>query len=1025
MSDTSFDSKSDNEECAYQGASIPNALGATPERVASLRPSGTRRAGIAALLLVAAFVVWAGWRLVPHRVPSVPDAKASGPAAAANSSTRNDAIRNVLLISIDTCRSDRLSCYGYKRTTTPNIDAVARDGALFKMALTPVPLTTPAHSSMFTGTYPPTHGVHLNTYDHLAPLSPDGKTGNVTLATILRQAGYQTAAFVAAFPLDSRFGLNQGFDTYDGSFSTESTEGERGIFSHRDGEQVNRPALSWLEKHAKQPFFMFLHYYDTHHPYKPHAPCTLLYADDPYAGEIAYVDICIGQVLDRLRGLGLYDNTLLIITGDHGEALGEHGEKTHSYFIYQGTLHVPLVIRAPGCSKGIHFAGNVSLVDIVPTVLDSLGLNAPARVEGVSLRKVLEGTGLPSPFGSGAGGEGVLQPSSPQPVYAESLFPATFGCSPLHGIVEGPWKYILAPRQELYDLAHDPGETTNLAAQQPQVAGRLRAQLVEMLKNSDMAAPGRSKQPVDPEAVKRLESLGYVGGGVAPPLSALDTTREDPKEFLPIFSRFMHGRDLFYHGHHNPEARKELMDIAALRPAIIEPHKLLAEIDMEEHQPAEAAEQCSKLLGILGESKGPGKQLPGATEELADAHSKLGLALQEMGKTPEAIGHFEEALRIKPDFVEPHLALGLALRQTGKLPEAIAQVEQALRIDPNAAKGHLNLGVSLQQAGRLTEAIGHFDQSLRIKPDFAEPHLALALTLRQMGKLPEAISEFEQFLRMKPDNAEAHVGLSLTLQQAGKLPEAIAQCEEAQRIEPNNAQWLVSLGLVLQQAGKLPEAIAQYEKALRIKPELASSGPRLDSVLATLRRAMTAIEGYQDRLRTKPDDAEAHNNLANLLRQVGCVPEAIAHYRQALRSKPEDPAIHYNMAVALGMDGNLAEAAAHYAEALKLKPDLVDALNNLAWIRATSGDAGLRDGGEAVRLAERACQLGGSRQSGLLDTLAAAYAEAGRFAKAVAAAQEAIALARSANKPVLADRIQTRLDRYRAGQTYRETPTKR
>ena len=346
----------------------------------------------------------------------------------------------------------------------------------------------------------------------------------------------RTAAFVGAFPLDARFGLNQGFDTYDGRFSEEGKK--RGFFGRRTGEEVNRPALAWLEDHARQPFFLFLHYYDAHHPYTPHPPHTSAYADDPYAGEIAYIDNCIGRVLDRLRALGVYDNTLVIITGDHGEGLGEHGEDTHGFFIYQSTLHVPLVIRAPRCGKGIQVEGNVSLVDIVPTVLDLLGLKTPARVEGVSLRAALEGGPVPD---------------RRQAIYAESLEAATFGCSPLHGILEGPWKYILAPRPELYDLAQDPGERTNLAGKQPQVAQRLRGRLEAMLKELEAAAPRRGPSTVDPEAVKRLESLGYVSGGGPLPASALDATREDPKDFLPTYQRLrlLHARAKFSDAHRN------------------------------------------------------------------------------------------------------------------------------------------------------------------------------------------------------------------------------------------------------------------------------------------------------------------------------------------------------------------------------------------------------------------------------------------------------------------------------------------
>lgn len=245
-------------------------------------------------------------------------------------------VRNVVVISIDTCRADYLSCYGFKRRTTPNIDALAREGVLFKSALSPVSMTLPAHSSMMTGTYPPTHGVHLNNGERL-------DDSNITLAEILKAAGYHTAAFISGFTLDSRFGMNQGFDTYECNFSKKV----EGHLSERTGEEVNQSALPWLGEHSTTPFFLFLHYFDAHAPYEPRLPYSVDYADDLYSGEIAYVDFCIGQVVDRLRALGLYDNTLLIITSDHGESLGDHGEETHTYFAYNSTLHVPLVVHMP------------------------------------------------------------------------------------------------------------------------------------------------------------------------------------------------------------------------------------------------------------------------------------------------------------------------------------------------------------------------------------------------------------------------------------------------------------------------------------------------------------------------------------------------------------------------------------------------------------------------------------------------------------------------------------------------------
>ncbi|MBN2475881.1 MAG: sulfatase-like hydrolase/transferase, partial [Pirellulales bacterium] len=612
----------------------------------SRRFSAGWRAGLVALLTVAVVAAWAGWHLLCRHGSSEAGEQGNRAAEAAGPPAHNDAGPNVLLVSIDTCRADHLSCYGYKRPTTPNVDAVAHDGAMFKTAISPVPLTTPAHSSMLTGVYPPTHGVRLNTYDRLAD-------SNVTLAEILREAGYQTAAFVGAFPLDSRFGLNQGFDTFDGRFAEDEN---KVIFSHRAGEKVNRPALAWLDDHATRPFFLFLHYFDPHLPYEPHPPHTSPYADDPYAGEIAYVDHCIGRVLDRLRVLGAYDNTLVIITADHGESLGEHGEADHGFFVYQCTLHVPLVIRMPHYRKGVQVEGNVSLVDIVPTVLDLLGLKAHGKVEGMSLRAALEGG--PVPDGQRA-------------IYGESLYAGTFGCSPLHSIIEGPWKYILAPRAELYDLTEDPGERANVVGKQPHVAQRLRGRLEAMLEKLETAALQRGPSTVDPETVERLESLGYLSGGVSLATSAVDITREDPKDFLPTYMRLCRTKGRLFYAHSNEECEKALLEIVASRPELILPRELLARIAMDEGRPADAVEHCAKIVALLGEAKDPSQQRFGAKGELAKAHFNLGVSLSRTGELPKAIAHYRKALEITPDDTQAHINLGVALGRRGQVDEAI------------------------------------------------------------------------------------------------------------------------------------------------------------------------------------------------------------------------------------------------------------------------------------------------------------------------------------------------------------------
>ena len=333
-----------------------------------------------------------------------------------------------------------------------------------------------------------------------------------------------------------------------------------------------------------------------------------------------------------------------------------------------------------------------------------------------------------------------------------------------------------------------------------------------MLKELETAAPQHGPSTVDPGVVERLESLGYVSGGAALPASALDTTGEDPKDFLPIYQRCDHARAQFYQRHHNEEATRELLEIIASRPALIWPHDLLAEIAMDEQRPANAVQQYAKVVAMLGALKDSSKRSFAVRQDLARAHFGLGLALQQAGSLPEAIGHYEQAVRIVPDFADAHSNLGVVLDKMGRFPEAIAHYEQALRIVPDFAVSHLNLGTVLQKTGRIPEAIAHYEQALRIVPDFTHAH--------------------------------------------------------------------------------------------------------------------------------------------------------------------------YNLAVALAQEGNLAQAATHYAEAIRLQPDLLEALSNLAWIRATSEDSGLRNGPEAVRLAERACRLASRQVPGALDTLAAAYAEAGRFSEA-------------------------------------------
>ncbi len=427
-----------------------------------------KRRTFARLLVLAAVAVVAAWWL--FRRPPV------------------HSIRHVVLVSIDTCRADHLSCYGYGEPTTPHIDAVARDGVRFKNTIAPVPMTLASHSTMLTGTNPPHHGVHDNFDFRLGP-------SNRTLAEILKEQGFTTAAFVSTFVLDAQFGLDQGFDTYDDEVDA-SAAGAHG--DERKAQDTTKAALAWLDQHTRDPFFLFLHYYDPHLDYEPPEPFRSKFAE-PYAGEIAYADHALGQVMDRLKALGLYESTLIVITSDHGEMLGEHGERTHTYYIYQSAVRVPLIFKLPA---GVEMRGPdvkpqlVGTVDIVPTVCGLLGIEAPQPVAGEDLTDVL--------LGRSAG-------SGQRRLYSESFTPLRYGANSLLGLVGERWKLIETTRPELYDLRADPGESKNVAVERPDQLRELQGRLGQLLHDQVRDDPDSTNR-TDAESIRRLEAIGYAQG---------------------------------------------------------------------------------------------------------------------------------------------------------------------------------------------------------------------------------------------------------------------------------------------------------------------------------------------------------------------------------------------------------------------------------------------------------------------------------------------------------------------------------
>jgi arylsulfatase A-like enzyme len=420
---------------------------------------------------------------------------------------RDPSAWNILLLTLDTTRADRLGAYGFAGADTPNIDRVAREGVLFEQAESAAPLTLPAHTSLFTGRFPFQHGVR----DNGAVLDP----GELTLAQVLQTRGFRTAAFPASYVLDARWGLTRGFELYDGTFGHRGGDGAQGDGMRRSADQIVDRALAWLHTTSDARFFGWLHFYDAHTPYDP--PQGQAYTATGYQGEIAFIDSQIGRVLAFLDARHLRDRTLVVLVGDHGESLGEHGERTHGLFVYEAVTRVPLIISAPSSRmRGRRVADVVRSVDVMPTVLDLLGIRVPSSVAGVTL----------GPRMTGATRETEIE------TYSETMYPRYhFGWSGLRALRTGRFKLIDAPRPELYDLAADPGEEHNLYELRPALAAALARRLREREVGDTRTVPGG--HAIDPDTAARLAALGYVSGVALEREST--TSLADPKDQIGLY----------------------------------------------------------------------------------------------------------------------------------------------------------------------------------------------------------------------------------------------------------------------------------------------------------------------------------------------------------------------------------------------------------------------------------------------------------------------------------------------------------
>jgi arylsulfatase A-like enzyme len=615
---------------------------------------------------------------------------------------------------------------GSQRGLTPNLDVLARQSAVFTRAYSQVPLTTASHATILTGTYPQFHQVN----DFGVPLGQDLPYAPY----IFRGNGYYTAAFVGSLILDpearSAPGFDRGFDTYDAGFHRRRLGEDRYQAIERRGGEVVAHALAWLNAHQKGPFFVWVHLYDPHDPYDPPEPYKSRYASAPYDGEIAYTDSAVGELLTQLRARGLYDSTLIAVMADHGEALGDHGESTHGIFLYDETIHVPLLFKLPQ----EHFAGTrvesrAGLVDVLPTILAAVGIAIPHEVQGESLLTALE------TVPGGHSNDGKSAAASPErPVYAESDYPhRTFGWSSLRSFRTGKYLFVEAPHNELYDQLADPKEEHNLAATSAAVTSTLASQL-DTFRQKTSRTKAAPKVSMDPELQERLNALGYVGSdSSSSAMPGIKDTGANPKDKIEVVNTL-----------HRAEMLREEMRFQEAVPLL--------------------------------------EQVIAMEPNLPITYLQLGTALFTLQNYEKAVPILRKAVEMRPDLTVPRYQLGSALFETGDFAAAAAQLETAVALSPRWVEAHLSLATAYARLDRLQDAIPQYEKVIELRPKHYSAHLLLGRALALSGNPAAAIPNLVKAAELEPRSPEPHSFLADAYVQLGRQGDAERERTEVERL---------------------------------------------------------------------------------------------------------------------------------------------------------------------------------------------------------------------------------------------------
>jgi choline-sulfatase len=652
---------------------------------------------------------------------------------------------NVILITIDTLRFDHVGCYGAQTVKTPTLDALAQDGIVFERAISQVPLTWPSHAVILTGTYPFQNGVQDFTGQ---PLAPQFRS----VAQAFKQAGYSTGAVVSAFVLDRSWGLGRGFDFYDDAFSAETFEKKDIGLVDRRAEDSVAHAIAWLKKTPRRPFFLWLHLYDPHSPYDPPEPFRTAYKGHLYDGEIAYADHELGKLITWLKQNRLYDPSLVVMLSDHGESLGEHGEDEHGFFIYNATVHVPLIVKPPARS-GIRPGRRgepVETAAVAPSLLQLAGVKD-------SIQSQFQSPGLFAATGDRR-----------DSAYSETFYPfSSFGWSPLHALETARFHYIESPKPELYDLESDPGETHNILTEQPATVSVLKEKTQHLLAHNPFVGHDSAAGNLNPDAQEKLRALGYFGFHAAVSPEALQEGLPDPKDKLWEFNAILKAQDAFHLGD-DDQAEALLTPVQEQDPKMYVIPFLLGESALRRQNWQKAADQLQRCLDL--------------NPNFDNAMTGLARAFTKLGHLDQARSWLQKAQQSNPQNYRAWYQMGL-LEAESNAVAAQTFYEKTVSIQPNFPPGQRELGIILFRQKNYAAAAPHLEKAIALGLEDAHLHNYLGICYSRTNRLSEALKSYRAALKLDSTLAEAHLNLGYALQRQGDLAHARPEYDAACRLD--------------------------------------------------------------------------------------------------------------------------------------------------------------------------------------------------------------------------------------------------